>query len=230
MAISSSFTYRPFSTNGGVPMLERLIGWSVEYRNWGWNLLTFTTIATFFFAVLQASMTFRQGLRIRTLRNGISVSVAFFGFRLWTFASILIYGWYASSLAILANGFAQTTAQAYVMLQLIRYKKDASAMDWRIAKWCALLLPFMIISGGSPLLIAVIMLTSLFPLVQQNYELFKSPTRGALSGSLIAALNAASFFWTMYGLLIWDFAVIIPSLLAWLLYIVLAVQYLLRKS
>jgi uncharacterized protein with PQ loop repeat len=206
-------------------LLETLVGWSIEYQKWGYNLLSCTAIATLFFSVLQGSMTFIQGGKIREMKSALSVNVGFFGFRLWTFTSILIYGYMAHSLALLVNGFIQMSAQAFVMLQLRRHKKDGSRTDWRIAKWSAVIVPCTLLSGGNAGLVSVIAVATLIPLFRQNVELHKNEKVGALSGKLVASLNAASLFWTAYGFIVRDPVLMVFAPTAAALYLALGVQY-----
>ena len=211
-------------------MFEFLFGWTVEVQRWGWNLITFSCLATICVTILQGSMTLQQGLKILRMRHAQSVSVAFFGFRLWTFASIFIYAFYAKSLALLVNGFVQTLVQAYVMAQLIRFKRDASRFDWSITVWSVGLVPLTFLTNGHPSFIAAIAVISLFPIVLQNKELLLTRRTGSLSGPLILALNASSFFWTVYGFVVRDLAIMLFAPVASLLYALLGIQFLLYRN
>jgi len=185
---------------------------TVEYRNWGLNLLTFSAIATFLFSVLQGWGIFKQLQLIREKRSGESVSVTLYSYWFFYFVSFSIYGAGAKSLAMLANSFLWLPC-LLVLAGLIKYKQIKITEKIGFLFFC--LMPIlMFFAPNRDNLFTVYLFGILIFMGFQPFEIWQKKKSESVSPQFLITFFLTGVFWFFYALAINSWPLIIFNPLA----------------
>lgn len=195
-------------------MIESFFGWSVEYKEWGWNLLTVAAIATFVIILLQATALILQSRRIWKKENGDSVSVTWislFGFTFFTFA---IYGIHKQGLVMLVNGLLGLL-HFPILIGLWKYKRIALS-EHVVTVVCVFMIPAMVLLPQKAALLFVFMSVSNCSLLAQAIEIYRKEDVGAVDIRLIMTYLVGAGFWIVYSSAISDYVLMTLMIMAFL--------------
>lgn len=110
---------------------------TVEWKNWGMNLLTASALGTLVLTAIQSWSFAKQARAIWTNKNGDSVSVTMFGYLQFYLVSFVFYGIAMKSIAMMANGLLFICIIP-IMFGLCKYKKITlgNGIIWRYSVCC----------------------------------------------------------------------------------------------
>ncbi len=194
-------------------MLEILKS-TVEYKNWGYNALTFSAIGTFFFTFLQMWSFCQQSKLIWASRSGESVSVIMFSYWFFYWIAFSLYGVAGRSIAIVFNGL-MFLVTAPILLGLYKFK--GFSLQEKILFGVFALIPVAMFScpkAQKPTLLLVLLMGILFSITLQPYEIWQKKSAGKVDPKLLAVFAVTSVFWFAYGVVIKDIPLMIFNPLA----------------
>lgn len=185
---------------------------TIEYQNFGWNLLTFSAIATIIFTIAlfrvgllnQLKTVLQEG--IKTGSAGKSVSVSWNTYFVFLYAVILLYGFHIKSLAVIFNGILLALGHLAVLLSLYRYKKIILYEKYLILLF--VFLPLVMIM--SPLKAWVYFFSQIGGVIMvifQPIEIWKNRDIGNIDKRFIVAYLVNVSFWLIYAFAIKDWAI-----------------------
>lgn len=180
---------------------------TVEYLNWGFNILTISAIATFFFSICQGWGIYKQSQLIQEETKGESVSVTLFSYWFFYFISFSIYGENQKSVAMLINSFLWIPC-LLVLRGLVKYKKIKITEKISFLFFC--LMPiFMFFTRNRDDLYSVYLFGILIFMSFQPFEIWQKNDSGAVSPQLLIAFFVTGVFWFFYALAIGNWPLMI---------------------
>jgi uncharacterized protein with PQ loop repeat len=194
------------------------MGWlkeAVEYVNWGWNALTISAMATFFFSVLQGWGMLKQSQMIGKKTKGESVSVVLYSYWFFYFVSFSIYGANQRSLAMLANSFLWVPC-LLVLCRLMKFKKIKKIEELTFLFFCFMPMAMNLYPDKDRLFMVYLFGILIF-MSFQPFEIWQKKDGGAVSPQLLATFFATGVFWFIYACYIGNWPLIIFNPLACLL-------------
>ncbi len=178
-------------------MLFEWLEGSVEYRNCGLNISTFSFFATFLFTLLQCYALVGQDRSIRKEGSGESVSVVLFSYMTVVYLTFGYYGATHGSIGSVLNGLVGFF-YIRVLLGLWKFKrfskKELCLMAvFLLAGLTEVFLPW------KDLIMTLLMGAATIPLVQQVLVIRRNKNVGVLSIKFFVVFAASLTFWTIYA-------------------------------
>jgi uncharacterized protein with PQ loop repeat len=195
-------------------LLKTLFGWTLEYQNWGWNLLTVAAIATFVIILLQATALILQSRRIWKKENGDSVSVTWISLFGFTFLTFAIYGIYQQGLVMLVNGLLGLL-HLPILIGLWKYKRIALS-EHVVTVVCVFMIPAIVLLPQKAALLFVFMGVSNCSLLAQAIEIYRKEKVGAVDIRLIMTYLVGAGFWIVYSTAISDYVLMTLMIMAFM--------------
>jgi len=193
--------------------LEEFIKHTIEYQNWGLNMVTFSFLGTAFFSLLQGWSLLKQNGTIRRKKSGKSLSVTLFIYSGCYFFSFFVYGVLNQSMGMMVNGLLGIP-YIPIILALHEYK-GFTKTNWITLVIFSLMIPLVYILQGSvrDMFVLCGLFGLGFPLIGQIREMYKEKSAGAVEPRFIIVFMLASVFWFIYGVVIenWIFIVFNPA-------------------
>jgi hypothetical protein len=201
-------------------ILIEIIKGTVEFQNWGLNILTISALGTVFFTLLQAWSLLRQNKAIWQNRSGESINVTIFSYWLFYFMAFTIYGFGNKSIAMVANGLLFIVFIP-IILGLWKFKKFNLIEKLGFSVFWIIPLKMHIdpISDRQNLLLIFLIGILLFSIFQP-YEVWKNKHPGSIEPKMLLVFMATNIFWFVYGLTIKDMALIVFNPLGFLVFAV----------
>jgi uncharacterized protein with PQ loop repeat len=196
---------------------------TIEYKSWGFNLVTFCFLATVIFTLFQGWSFWKQNLAIWE-KGGESVSVTLFGYWCFYFISFSIYGFYKHAGAMIING---AVGLVCIPVLIGLYKKKGFTFNECIFICAApAMIPMIILIEQKDLFITMLMFGILIAAGSQTYEIWKNKDAGSVDMRIIAVFSATSIFWFFYAIKINNWPLIIFNPLSLTLLILTAALWL----
>lgn len=196
---------------------------SVEFREWGINILTLSSIATIILTVFQGYGLMSQNQQIWKMKSAESISELYFSFNLFYFSSFVIYGISQNSLAMIFNGLLGII-YIPIIVGILKFKKIPKNKKISMALM-AIMVPAMAIFENKNLFISILLIGILLLLFRQLAEIAILRNRGALSLKFILVFLATTVFWLIYAIMIANLPLAIFNLIAMISFIFLLYFY-----
>lgn len=178
---------------------------TIEYRQLGWNMATFSGLGTIGFTVWQMTALVHQYHNIKT---GESVSVSWHTYFTADFMAFLVYGVYAGSITMTLNAFLgfghllvlwglrvknfsmleRLLLPTIVLFPIVMYFSRTHSIDLGFVEFSERQFVFLIFSCGT-----------LIALGQQPWEMWKSKSCGDFSFNLLISYTASTGFWLVFA-------------------------------
>jgi uncharacterized protein with PQ loop repeat len=196
--------------------INNIIQSTVEYKNFGFNALTISAIATIIFSLLQGYGIWKQSQEIWRKESGEAIAATFFFYNFFFFVIFLIYGLEEKSLAITLNG----ALSFFYLPILLGLKKFKGFTRGEIISAILMLpiIPAIIICPEKNLVLFVFSSISVIVIVKQFKEIMKDRDLGALSTKYIWMFLVTSIFWFIYYVTTKKWLLEIPCAIGTLLY------------
>lgn len=195
-------------------MLEFLSS-TVEWKQLGFNMLTFSAIITIVLTLFQAWSLNKQARVIWDNKKGDSVSVTMFSYMLFYLISFFIYGFFMKSIAVMANGLLAIFVIP-IFLGLCKFKQFTLAERCCIPAFC--ILPVAIIVSPHKQLLFLCMLGGLLiAFACPARELSRSKDSGFVEVRVIATTMVVNVFWAAYAFAVGDIPLMIFNPLSFML-------------
>lgn len=179
-------------------MLQEWIRHSVEWNNWGMNVLTVSFMGTVFFTFLEIWGLVKQDRTIRDARSGEGVSVSMISYFGCTFIAFGYFGFTVHSIASVFNGVILFFFYLKVLLTLKEFKVFSTEDKWRIALFASFaLLEFL--TSKKELVMTSMMVGAAYPLWLQVKEIWVKRSVGQLDIRYISVMLISTLFWTVYA-------------------------------
>lgn len=178
-----------------------LIKQSIEYRSWGWNLVTLSFIATLFLYAIQVWTLSSQRAKIHRERSAEAVSVPLVALIGSVMAAFGVYGVFRSSLASALNG-SQAIFYFLVYREVARQRRLTNSE--LLVGSGFLLAPFVMVLLGTEksreLYMLILLFASLFPMAHQPYVMWRCKSAGVAEAKVFLSFSASSLFWWIYAI------------------------------
>lgn len=191
----------------------------VELQCLGWNVPTFTFLATLFFAVLGAWGLAQQAREIWRQRSGASVSVVWMSVFFFMFVSFFIYGLERRSLALIIQGCCRVPLYVPLLLGLWRFK-GFTRRECAVFLCLLVVLVFLVCVPPVSLKYFFFSYLGLAVTVLQPWEIWRAKKAGVVSLKLLTVYVGSTVFWTLYGLAFRDSTIFITALSYVVVYLV----------
>lgn len=192
---------------------------TVEYRQWGMNALTISFLFTLIFTGFQWWSYEWQKIKIVRNKSGEGVSVILFAYWIAYLTSLIVYGTYKSSLAMLVNGFLYIPC-IFILIELWKYKGFA-VLDI-IAILCFAGMPVVMFVGENKDTIFLMFLFGILaPMLKQVYEILDSKDASDLDPRSMIVFMATNVFWFIYALKINHFALRVFNPISFLIFAIM---------
>lgn len=199
---------------------------TLEYKAWGFNLITFCFFATIFFTLFQGWSFWKQNLVVWK-KGGESVSVTLFGYWCFYFITFGIYGIYKHTAAMMINGLL-----GFMCIPILvgLYKKKGFSRNEKIFLCTApAMIPALVLLEQKDLFITILLFGILIAAGSQTYEIWKKKDAGSVDIRIVVVFSAASIFWFFYALKIDNLPLIIFNPLSLALLVLTAALWLKYK-
>lgn len=180
-------------------MPEWMLNW-VEFKQWGWNALTISFIATVVVTLVETWGIYQQAKTIwqNPEKRGESVSIGLFTYLTAMFTVSAIYGASKNTLAMLFTGIILGASHIPVIVGLWKFKRFS-----RWEKFLGLLSIEIVIGAFFVTDLDIYFLTinvgTAFFLLLQPYEIWKNKNSGIIEIKLLAVYDIGTFFWVIYS-------------------------------
>lgn len=184
-----------------------LIKDSIEYQNFGRNLLTFSFLATIFLSLAQGYGIIAQFRKIRKNKAAGTIINIFFVYNCLFCLSFFGYGLLEHKLAFIFNG--GLLGLLYIPVLIVLYKfKGFTKLDTILSCLGLMILPAMIFLPNRERVLMVSILLMLPTVGWQFIEFLRTKSLGELSLTYVAAFFINSVFWLIYSLAIHNLTMI----------------------
>lgn len=195
-------------------MLEFLRS-TVEWKQLGFNMLTFSAIITVVLTLFQAWSLNKQARVIWGNKKGDSVSVTMFSYMLFYLISFFIYGFFIKSIAAMANGLLAAFVIP-IFLGLCKFKKFTSLERCCIPVFCVL--PVAMLASPHKQSLFLFMLGGLLvAFACPARELLRSKDSGFVEVRVIVTTMVVNAFWFAYACALGDIPLMIFNPLSFVL-------------
>jgi len=190
--------------------MEEFIRNSVEFKNFGFNILTLSFLGTFSFSCFQAWSLYRQGKNIWDSEKGESVSIVQFGYWSAYFFAIIPFGFSIGSVALVLNGLLGFLC-LYILSGLWKFK-DSEWYEWPITATFIAIIMLMIIAdeiSEKEMIFSVALFGILLFGLFQIYEIWKNKDGGKVDLRVQKVFIVTSIFWFFYSIFIGNLSLMI---------------------
>ena len=190
---------------------------TVEWKNWGMNVLTLSAIGAVVITVFQAWSFTKQAMVIWDKKRGDSVSVMMFGYLLFHLMSFSIYGFAMKSITIMINGLLFVCIVP-IVLGLKKFKKITQLERWCVSAFSILPI-LMAVTPYKQTLLLCILAVLLVALACPAYEIWRNKDSGVVEVRVTIASMVSNMFWGVYAFMVWDIPLMIFNPLSFILMI-----------
>lgn len=176
----------------------------VEFQNWGFNILTISSLMTVLFTIFQGYGFIKQSQKIWREKSVKSISPPFFFLFFFYFIAFIFYGIYKNSLAMIFNGSLFITCIP-IVLGIIKFKK-MSLVDWLSFFLLAAIVPIILIIKEKDTFIFSVLLVGLAVLILQLLTIIKAKSIGSMEIRFIFISFATGLCWFVYSCFISNWA------------------------
>lgn len=180
--------------------LTSLLKETVEWQNWGWNVLTYGAIGAMCLATLQGVGVWKQGRRVHREQQAQTLSFLLFGYSMAYFFSASLYGVEQKSIAIAVlalNGFLHLP----IITGIPKYRA-VTTQEKRLVGVFFLMIPLMWVAtkvGFHEMFFLVTLFGLLGFIAPQAYRAWKSSDTSDLDLVMILSFLFGAIFWFVYG-------------------------------
>lgn len=175
---------------------------TVEWQNWGMNILTFSSIGAVIITGFQAWSFIKQSRAIWTSENGDSVSVTMFGYLLFYLISFVIYGLAARKITIIVNGLLFLCVIP-IVIGLFKFK-HVTRMERHCVAAFGMLPVIMFLTPHKQVFLLCLLACLLVAFACPVYEIWHNKDAGVVEVRVIIASMTANMFWGVYAFMVWD--------------------------
>ncbi len=182
----------------------------IELQNWGYNYITFFSLAAVLFVILEGWGFLRQNKKIWKNESAESVSINMFIYLMYLLLAFLIYGFFSKELTVILYGLLFI----FVIPILAGLKKYHwfTLSNKVVFAVCMLVILIMILFPVKEIIFILFLLGSNFFLILQPWEMLKKKNNGVLDVGLIIIYLAGTLVWIFYSFFIEDKIIFITSL------------------
>jgi len=181
---------------------------SVEYQNFGSNLLPFSFLATIFLSLAQGYGIVAQFQKIRKNKAAGTIINIFFVYNCLFCLSFFGYGLLEHKLAFIFNG--GLLGLLYIPVLVVLYKfKGFTKLDIVLSFAGLIIIPAMILAPNKEIVLTVSILLMLPTVAWQFIEFLRTKSLGELSLAYVTAFFINSVFWLIYSLAIHNLTMIL---------------------
>jgi len=195
----------------------------VEFQNWGFNVLIFSSLMTMVFSIFQGYGFIKQSQKIWRNKSAKAISAPFFFLFFFYFIAFIFYGFYKNSLAMVFNGLLFTTCIP-IVIGVIKYKK-MSLIDWFSFFLSAAIVPIVILVKEKDIFIFSLLLVSIIVLILQLVTIIRAKSSGAIEIKFIFIFFITGLCWFVYACYINNWALQIFNFFAVLIYFTIIILY-----
>ena len=177
--------------------MRELLARTIEFQNWGMNVLTFSFLATLFFNAFQFWGFYKQNQTIWRNRSGLSVSLLLFSYYTAFFLAFLVYGLQNASIAIITGGISGFMCLP-IFIGLYKFK-DTQIWEKVVAFSLFLIIPIMAVTSRKDALLSVLLGVAGLFLLHQLHEIWATKKSGSVDPRMISVFVASTMFWTVYS-------------------------------
>ena len=171
-----------------------------EIRNFGFNTIIFSFIATVVFTSYRMYALYDQSKKIHRLGSADSISLEFFSFFTFELMSLVLYGVDQKSLAIIVSGL-QGFLHIPVLIAAFKFRKF-KRREIGVLLFCAItIVPLMFIfdSASKKIWVNVLLDIAIVIIMLTPYQIWKAKTGKEVSIKLCVITIIGSTFWIIYG-------------------------------
>lgn len=182
-------------------MLLAALYWTVEYRNFGWNLATISAATVFVVTFPEIWGIIKQNETIWKDKKGDSVSNIMFSYTLSFFLVGAIYGWHLHSVSMVFNAALTGVVQIPILVGLLKFKGFTKK---EVVLGCAFALMPLIEYGGGHWgyrseLYLVFSFGLWYAFGDQLGELWRGGKRGEVDIRMFTVFLFATIAWTTFA-------------------------------
>ena len=171
---------------------------TIEWRRWGWNLVTLTFWLTVLFTLIDGWGYRKQGETIWKNRSAESVSAITFFYGACLCWSYAIYAVFVGSIAVLFNGLVLGYCMFPLLRGVIRFKRLRNTEKVCCAL-SSLMIPAMLFLPWKGGMFFLFMSVALVSLAAQPLEIWRNKNAGDVDIRSMTVFALGVFFWASYG-------------------------------
>ena len=188
----------------------------VEIQSWGFNAVIISSAFTMLFTLIQGYGFITQTQKIWKEKSVESISAPFFFLFFFYFIAFIFYGWHKHSLAMMFNGLLFITCLPIVIgIFKFGYRSLANRSAFILS---AAVVPLMIIMENKDLLLSILLLVSLYVLVDQVLTIARAKSAGSVDSNMMVIFLATSIFWFIYSCAIHNWPLLVFNFFGMMLY------------
>lgn len=200
----------------------------IEIQSWGFNAVIISSALTMIFTLVQGHGFIKQSQKIWQEKSVASISAPFFFLFFFFFAAFMYYGWHNRSMAMMFNGLLFLTCLP-IVIGIFKFGLLSSS-DKVALILSAIIVPLMIVLENKDLLLAILLLISLWVLRSQVMAIYRAKSVGAVEPRMIIIFLFTSAFWLVYSSLIVNWPLLLFNFSAMMLYGLMMYYYMKYKK
>lgn len=199
---------------------------TVEWKNWGMNILTFSSIGAIIITMFQAWSFIKQSRTIWNKRSGDSVSMMMFGYALFHLMAFTVYGFAERGITIIINGLLFLCVIP-IVIGLFKFKRITRAERHCVTAF-GMLPAVMFFIPYKQIFLLCLLTCLLVAFAFPAYEIWRNKDAGVVEVRVTIASMTANMFWGVYAFMVGDvplmifnplsFMLMVSTLLLWIKY------------
>jgi len=192
-----------------LPSILEIINNTVEFKNFGFNAVTTSFIATLVITMLQIIAAIKQKRKIKLNQYKNNWTLTLFAYLSFYFLAFIFYGISRNSIALFLSGIPGFF-YIPILIHIWLYKENS-----KLDRICSILLffmiPFIAISQYKGLVILFIFSLGAASMLMQTYKMIKAKDYKDVEPAFLFSFFISSLFWFIYSTAINDRVVQVSS-------------------
>lgn len=184
----------------------------LEIRNFGWNSLTYCFIVTTTFTIIGTIFLVCQIKDIWKKKTSKAVSFVWYTSRSLIFLSYLFYGIQGNSLALIIQSSFRFPLTLIVLLGIWKFKK-IKTVDKILSLVLFIIFTTLYFIPNKVFVLSVFAIIGIISALSQPLEIWRLKSCGVVNVNVIHVYNMSVIFWTIYGLIVNDWPLVVISFL-----------------
>lgn len=179
--------------------LFSIIKGTVEYQNWGWNMMAVSVVGTVIFTLVVARGLWRQNKNVWSKRSGESLSVVWFAYFTGMFSSAILYGIHQSSATIVFNCAILLVMHFPILRGLWRFKVWSLSEKIQTTVYVFVMPIAMAIIPNKEATFVVFSLGMIYSASTQPWEMWRNRSAGVVDAQFIVCQIVSTMFWGIFA-------------------------------
>jgi len=172
---------------------------TVEYQNWGWNMMAVSVIGTVVCSIMVAQGLWRQNKNIWSLRSGESLSVVWFAYFIGMFSSAILYGFHRHSAGIVFNCVVLLVMHIPIIVGLWRFKTWSLLEKIQASIYIFAMPIAMFLIPYKEVTFIIFSLGMIYSVSTQPWEMWRNKSVGVVDARFILYQIASVTFWAIFA-------------------------------